>query len=197
MRRLKIAFSLCLLLAAVTVLAACGSDSRDTGPVSTIEAGPVISPSGGSTTIDLDPISLGVLSNAGVSVEAIKPAKLGPRGIVLPIIGGDLTSGTLVGKIEHEGGIAIVAGGRRVAYGDLTVDTAVGQVFAGADEATPILNLDTRRLKRSEDGTDVVVRGIRALIASGASEELNTGLQVSAFKPEQVIGEVTIRVAGP
>lgn len=197
MRRLRlVVLSLSLLASAAALLACGGGDSRDSGPVSTIDAGPAITLTGKSTTIGIDGITSGELANAGVTIEAIEPATLGAKGLSLPIVGGEITRGTLAGKIEHEGGFAVVSGDKRVEYVDLTIDTAVGQVFAGADEGTPIFDLDTRELDRVEADGVIVIRGIVALLGPATAAELNEGLQVSAFRAKQVVGPVTIRAAG-
>jgi hypothetical protein len=183
-------------LAACSALAACGDDSRDSGPVSTIEAGPEITLSGETTTLTLDGYSTGALETAGVTVEAVRPARLERQRLVMPITGGTITDGTLAGEIDHGGGIAFVAGNRRVAYDDLKIDTAVGQVFAGPGGKTPLFDLDTRALNRSDDAGVIVIDGVVAQLASGAAAELNAKLEVAAFRPRLVIGKLTVRAAG-
>jgi hypothetical protein len=183
-------------LAACMALAACGDDSRDSGPVSTIEAGPEITLTGNTTTLTLDGYTSGALETAGVKIEAVDPARHKGLRLVMPITGGTLTEGTLAGEIDTSGGIAFVAGNRRVAYEDLKIDTAVGQVFAGPSGKTPVFDLDTRALSRSDDAGVIVIDGVVALLSSGAAAELNEKLAVAAFKPRLVIGKLTVRAAG-
>lgn len=195
MRRLLL-LALLLSIASAT-LVACGNDDPDTAPVATVPAGERLTITGGRTTITLDPITAGVLSGAGVKVEPLDPAKGSATGLRLPVIGGEITSGTLAGSIEHEGGIAFVAGTRRITYSDLRIDTVAEQVFAGAGTRTPVLDLDLRDVTRDdESGGAIVAKDIGALLAAGAAEELNAGLEVSAFVPNQVIGTITVRVTG-
>jgi hypothetical protein len=177
-------------------LGACGDDSRDSGPVSTIEAGPEITLTGNTTTLALDGYDTGALETAGVEIEAVDPARLKGLRLVMPITGGAITEGTLAGEIQQGGGIAFVAGNRRVAYDDLLIDTAVGQVFAGPGGKTPVFDLDTRALTRSDDAGVIVIDGVVALLSSGAAAELNAKLEVAAFKPRLVIGTLTVRAAG-
>ena len=194
MRRLLL-LAITLVLAA-TALTACGDDEADSGPVSTVEAGEEITINGGRTTLALDGITAGVLHGAGVSVEAVEPATESDRSIRIPVIDGELTKGTLAGSIEHEGGIAFVAGNRRVVYEDLRIDTVAKQMFSGVGTRTPVFDLDLRAVKSVEAGDAIVIDDVVAWLATDAAEELNDGLQVSAFVPRQVIGKVTVRVAG-
>ncbi len=196
MRRLHLAVLLLSLAASALVLTACGGDERDSGPVSTIAAGPELALTGQSSTIGIDGITAGVYANAGVTIEAIEPARISKKGIVLPIVGGQIRRGTLAGKIEHEGGFAVVVGNKRVEYVDLTIDTAVGQVFAGADAGTPVFDLDMRVMSRSDGDGMIVIRGIVALLGAAAASELNEGLQVAVFGAKQTVGPLTIRAAG-
>ena len=195
MRRLPLT-ALFAVLAASMALSACGDDTTDSGPVSTIEAGPEITLSGTDTTIALDGQGTGTLETAGVEVSAIGPARLKAERLVLPIVGGKITEGTLAGQIDNAGGIAFTAGNKRVGYEDLTIDTTVGQVFAGAKGTTPVFDLDTRALQRSDDAGVIVIDDVVALLSSEAARELNEKLEVSAFQPRQVIGKVTVRAAG-
>lgn len=193
-RLLMLALLLCLTSG---VLVACGGDDPDTAPVATVPVGDPISVTGGRTTITLDPITAGVLTGAEVSVEGVAPATASGTSVSLPVVGGKITSGTLAGSIEHDGGIAFVAGKRRITYSDLRIDTVAQQVFAGAGDKTALFDLDLRGLRRSdEDGGTIVVKDIVALLAVDASKELNAGLQVSAFVPSQVMAKVTVRVQG-
>ena len=183
-------------LIASLALGACGNDSRDNGPVSTIEAGPKITLSGISSTLVLDGLTTGTLETAGVKIEAVEPARRKVLRVLMPITGGEITQGTLAGEIDTGGGIAFVAGDRRVEYNHLTIDTAVGQVLAGPSGRTPLFDLDTRALSRSDDAGVIVINGVVALLSSGAASELNDELEIAAFKPRLVIGKLIVRAAG-
>ena len=197
MRRLPRIILVLSLSAAALALPACGSDDeRDDGPVSTIEAGPVITLTGETTAIELDGVTVGGLETAGISIEPVAPAKRSGDSIVMPIVGGSITNGTLAGKIENEGGIAFVADGKKIEYTDLTIDTAVGQVFAGPGQTTPVFDLDTRALDSSDDAGVIVISDVVALLSAAAARELNAGLEVSAFQPKQIVGPLTVRAAG-
>ncbi len=195
MRRLLL---VAILLVGLTLtLTACGGDDApDTAPVSTVEAGAKLALTGARTTIDIDGITGGVLSGSGVSIEPVDPATVKDSSFDIPIVGGEITSGTLTGVIEHEGGIAFVAGDKRIEYTDLRIDTAAEQVLAGTNGSTPIFDLDVTDLTRTEDSGTIVVRGAVALVGTDAAAELNDGLEVSAFRPRQVIGKLTIRATG-
>ncbi len=196
MRRLRLIVLLLVALTAPTLAACGGGDDPDTGPVSTVEAGEELTLSGEKTTLKIDGITGGVLKGGGVTVEAVAPATGKESSISIPVVGGQITSGTLAGAIEHEGGIAFVAGDKRIEYSDLKIDTVAGQVFSGPDGKTPVLDLDVRTLKRAEDGDAIVISDVVVLLATAAAEELNAGLEVTAFKPQQVIGKVTVRATG-
>lgn len=177
-------------------LAACGSDDPDTAPVSTVAAGETFTVTGGRTTITLDAITTGVLTGAGVEVAAGDRAARSGSAITLPVLGGEISSGTLAGSIEHEGAISFVAGKRRVTYSDLRIDTVAQQVFAGAGDRTPVFDLDLGALRSSDADGGIVVRDVVAKLATASARELNSGLEVSAFVPNQVIGKVTVRATG-
>ena len=195
MRRLTL-IAILLVGLAFTLTACGGSDDPDTAPVSTVEAGSALTLSGTSSQLDLDPITSGVLSGAGVTVEAAEPATGAGKKFDVPVIGGKLTSGTLAGTIEHEGGITFVAGDKRVKYSDLKVDTVSEQVFTGDKGTTPVFDLDFGDLQRSDDGGTIVLKQIVATLGIEAARELNAGLEVSAFVPRQVIGKITVRATG-
>ena len=193
-RPLLLALLLCLACAG---LVACGNDDPDTAPVAAGAAGHKITITGGRTTITLDAITAGVMTGAGVTVDGVDPAKASDLSVSLPVVGGAVTSGTLAGSIEHEGGIAFVSGKRRISYSDLRIDTVAEQLYAGAGDKTPVFDLDLRGLKRSAaDGGAIVVKDVVALLSAAAAAELNDGLEVSAFVPAQVMGKVTVRVTG-
>lgn len=181
------------LAVAATGLVACGNDDPDVAPVSTVAAGDKLTLTGGRTTISLDGITAGVLQDAEVSVAAAAPAKGSGTELSIPIIGGEITSGTLAGTIEHEGGIAFRAGNRRVTYSDLTIDTTAEQVYAGTGTRTPVFDLDMHGATSRNEGDQILIDGIVANLAAAAARELNAGLEVSAFVPAQRIGKLTIR----
>ena len=59
-----------------------------------------------------------------------------------------------------------------------------------------MFDLDLRAVESVEAGDAIVIDDVVAWLATDAAEELNDGLQVSAFVPRQVIGKVTVRVTG-
>jgi hypothetical protein len=194
-RRLQLVFLLLLALSAAA-LTACGDDEADSGPVSTVAAGEELTVTGARSTLAVDGITAGVLKGGGVTIEPIEPAASDDASISIPIIDGEITTGTLAGSIDHEGGIAFRANGRRIVYEDLRVDTVAEQVYSGAGTRTPVFDLDMRSMKSLEDGGAILIRDVVASFTAPAAKELNAGLGVSAFVPAQILGKLTMRVTG-
>ena len=56
---------------------------------------------GGSTSLKLDPAVAKVLTDNGVAVAPVKPAKVKKGAIAFPITGGELNTKTAAGTIRH------------------------------------------------------------------------------------------------
>src|SRR5687768_12850321 len=71
-------------------------------------------PKGGATTLALDPGTAQALTDLGVAVSPLRPARAGDAGVAFPVTGGRLDPETYAGRIRHTGGLQLRAGGTRV-----------------------------------------------------------------------------------
>ena len=186
------------LAALLPVLAACGTDTQ--GGPSTIPAGGAqtqpVALTGVATTIALDPLTVGVLSDNNISWAPIPPARRAAEGIRFPITTGDVRPDTLAGTIHHAGGIALTNGRLRVALGDIVINTKTGQLSADAGSGrVALMNLDLSSGKRLDGGNRLVLGDIPTTLTSGAAHALSEALNAPVFTPALPIGRAVISAA--
>jgi hypothetical protein len=186
-----------VLAALLPALAACGDDTQggpSTIPASGAQTQPVAL-TGVATTIVLDPLTVGVLSDNNISWAPIPPARRAAEGIRFPITSGEVRPDTLGGSIRHAGGIALTNGTLRVALRDIVINSTTGQLSAdtGAGRVA-LMNLDLSSGKRLDVGSRLVLGNIPATLTSGAAHALSEALNVSVFTPALPIGIAVISV---
>jgi hypothetical protein len=183
------------LVALLPVLAACGSDTQG-GPSTIPATGAQTQPvtlTGVSTTIALDPLTVGVLSDNNISWAPIPPARRAAEGIRFPITSGEVRPDTLGGSIRHAGGIALTNGRLRVALRDIVINTTTGQLSADAGAGrVALMNLDLSSGKRLDVGSRLVLGDIPTTLTSKAAHALSEALNVSVFTPALPIGIAVI-----
>ena len=186
-----------VLAALLPALAACGSDTQG-GPSTIPDSGTRTQPvalTGVATTIALDPLTVGVLSDNNISWAPIPPARRAAEGIRFPITSGDVRPDTLAGVIHHAGGIALTNGRLRVTLGDIVINTKTGQLTADAGSGpVPLMNLDLSSGKRLDGGNRLVLGEIPTTLTSGAAHALSEALNAPVFTPALPIGFAVISV---
>jgi hypothetical protein len=182
----------------VLLLAGCGGGDTQGGPSTPpVDAGQNVRLDGRATTLDLDLLTIGVMADNQVQLGAVRPAVAVSNRARFPITGGEVSSGTVVGTIDHAGGLLLKKGERVVTVSGLVVDTRVGQLFARVGTRRMALaNLDVGLEKRRDRGSTIVVTDIPATLTVDAARALNDGLGSSVFVANLPLGIATIRATG-
>jgi hypothetical protein len=145
---------------------------------------------GGTTTLRLDASAARALSSLGVAVAPVSPSRARSTGITFPITGGAVRATDARGRITHDGGLRLRAGGTTVALRDFTIavraDHSTISAAVGDDRVSPFLvDLSDAELARTDGGvrvSGVVVRlsgvGARALNRAFGTDALRRGLRL-------------------
>lgn len=151
---------------------------------------------GGATTLKLNPGTAQALTDAGARVAPVRPAKVRGGGIAFPITGGALDTANARGRIDHSGGLAFRAGGKRVVIKNFRVHVGARRAIltaqAGGDRLT-VLSLNLAKAKVSRRGFGFKVTGVRAVLAGQAAKALNAAFGVDLFSRGLPIGKVSVR----
>lgn len=191
------------LIVLVALLAGCGSSDEQGGPSTAPAAGPeqaAVAIDSGSTTLDIDLQTAGVLVDNGLEIAAVAPARQtgsGVRDLALefPIIGGEIRPDTFSGRIEHAGGLSVSDGAGRVVFRKVVVNITGRQLTADAGAGRiPLLNLDVGPSTRSERGETLELSGVRATLTATAANALSDVLSTAVLRAAQIVGTLTIRV---
>lgn len=193
-------------------LAACGSKSSSTTtPSASGAASSSASPStstattttsapstvvGKSTDVVVNPAVSAALKHQGITVTAVAPATA-KTTLLFPVSGGQVVVATLVGTINHTGGLTFSHSGKSVTLTNFVINTNTKQMTATVGgQSVPIFALNLASLKRvSGPHATVVASGIRLTVTSQAATALNSGLGVSTFKGGMAFGIATLTVA--
>lgn len=177
-------FCLAAALAAVTMLLAVPA------------AGAEVKLAGGATTLKLAPATAQALAQNGVSVTPLNPARVRGGGVAFPITGGSIDPARARGRIDHSGGLALTAGGTRVALRSFRVHVGARRAIltarAGGGRLT-VLSLSLARAKVTRKGLGTTVRGVRAVLSGQAAKALNAAFDTGLFQRGLPIGAVTVR----
>ena len=201
-------------------LAACGDDEGGSGsssgvaqPAAAIPDMSVAAGGGGTTSVKLDPDTLGALTDLGVTPDAFGTAKITDGSIVFPITGGnvavyakDAVKRYVQGQVQHEGsGLSLTAGGKTVVVGNFNVDPTASIVYGDVAldkkvvaTSIPILSLDGRTLMTPTVADGVAtLEGSGVYLTEGAAELLNTTFGVDALSGATKIGVAKIEAKVP
>ena len=190
-RILRLTLALGLIVALALVAAACGDDDDDGD-----DTGGEITLTGVETTLSLDSTLAALLERNDVTVEPIAPASASDDGITFPITGGTIDSETLVGTIEHAGGLRFSAGGEEVAVTDFVIDTTNDTLTATADgDQLRLLAVNLDDFARSSDGDIILLEGVTTTLVPEAAVILNRTFGVVLFEEGIEVGDVTIRAS--
>jgi hypothetical protein len=192
--RLPLALAIALI---ALVLAGCGEDQQGGASAIPVDPGPEVDLTGRATTLELDLLTIGVLVDNEVRLGAVRPAVAVSNRASFPITGGAVTQNTVIGTIDHAGGLLLTKGDRSVTVSGLVADTRSRQLIArvGA-RRMPLANLDLGFVKRTERGDTIVVTRIPAILTVAAANALNDRLGSSVFVANLPLGSATIRATG-
>jgi hypothetical protein len=150
---------------------------------------------GGSTTLRLAPGTAKALDDLGVTVGIVRPARPAKAGPAFPIIGGRVDATTLAGRVRHNGGLTLSAGGTTVRATRYTIRIKKrSDITAKVGPArVRLLSLDLSKAKITKHGRRVKVARVKAFLTRPAAKALNAAFGVTAFKAGLRVGTATIR----
>jgi hypothetical protein len=204
--------AIAVMVAAGLVVAACssgssgsntssGSTAATSGTSSSTPPAITYAPAqatvtGKSTDVVVNPAVSAALKQAGVAVTAVAPATA-KTTLLFPVSGGQIVVATLVGTVDHTGGLTFSHSGKSVTLTNFVINTNTKQVTATVGrQSMPIFDLKLASLKRASgpQGT-VVASNIKLTVTSQAATALNSGLGVTTFKGGMNFGIATLTVA--
>ena len=201
-----------VIVAAGLVVAACGSSSSSSNGSSSSTAATSDTSSstsatttyapasatviGKSTDVVVNPAVSAAFKHAGITVTAVAPAT-GKTTLLFPVSAGQIVVATLVGTVDHTGGLTFSHIGKSVTLTNFVVNTSTKQLTATVGgQSMPIFDLNLAALKRASGGhRTVVASNIKLTVTSQAAIALNSGLGVSTFKGGMNFGTATLTVA--
>lgn len=154
---------------------------------------------GGSTSLVLDPTAAGALTSLGVSVGPVSPAGLnGDGSIGFPITKGRVDAKTLVGFINHSGGLAFTKGSTRVELTNFRITIGANPTLSAVLGGTrvDILTLDLARAKIAISDRNVAVGPVIAKLTKGAADALNAAFGTTALTDGLTIGVANVAAEG-
>ncbi len=188
------------------LLGACSSNNNSNAaptPSATINT-----LTGVSTSVDLDPGTLKVLTDNKVMVAPVAPATAAVNGTTttatFPITGGNVSIYPqtalpfIRGKVTHSGGITFSAGDKSLTATDFIVDPGASTLTATVGgKQVPLLDLDGSKVQVGKDAQGhVLLDGTVAKLSDAAAGALNTTFGVTLFKAGIPLGVVHIVAAG-
>jgi hypothetical protein len=199
------------IVAAGLVVAACsGSPSRSTVssstaatsgtsssmPTTTRYASARATVIGKSTDVTVNPAVSAALERAGITITAVAPATA-KTTLLFPVSGGQIVVATLVGTVNHAGGLTFSHGGKSITLTTLVINTKMKQLTATVGgQPMPIFDLNLASPKRGSGlhGT-IVASNIKLTVTFPAATALDNALGVSTFKAGMKFGIATLTVA--
>ena len=134
----------------------------------------------GTTNLHLNAATAGVLTDVGLSVAPIGPAKASGLRVAFPITGGAIDPATAAGRVTHSGGLAFSSHGTTVRLKDFTVNTTRSTpvlTAAVGSARIPLASIDLSKAKvirRGSGGIGTWVVRAEANLTSAAAAALNS-----------------------
>jgi hypothetical protein len=148
--------------------------------------------SGGNTSLKVDGGTAKALAANGVSVKALKPAKVKGGSIDFPVTGGEISSDGAKGSIKHSGGLKFKAGGESLSAKSFVIELNKGKLTAKVGPArVPLLKLDTSKAKITRQGLDTELANVKGSLTTAAARALNATFDVRLFKSGIPVGKTT------
>ena len=162
-------------LGALTVAVAAGAAIAPSAIAAQGDSVPV---AGGSTNLHLNAATAGVLSDAGLSVAPVGPAKAAGLRVSFPITGGRIDPSTAVGRVSHSGGLAFSSHGTTVRLTNFLVRTTGSPVLTAAvgKARIPLASIDLSKaavIRRGSGGIGTWVVRAQANLTPAAAGALN------------------------
>lgn len=164
---------------------------------------------GVGTTLTLNAATAAALSGLGVKVAPEGTATASGGAVTFPITSGYVEihsdvhhhPGYIEGSIEHYGsGLTLSAGSTTVTLSDFVVDPGNSLLYAnvnGTPDASPVLQLDGRKVSVSKNGSgDVVLNGTVANLTGAAASALDSAFDTHAIKGGTPLGTVHLVAKG-
>lgn len=132
----------------------------------------------GTTDLHLNAATAGVLTDAGLSVAPIGPARATGLRVAFPITGGSIDPSTAVGRVTHSGGLAFSSHGTTVRLTNFVVRTTGAPVLTAAVGAAriPLASIDLSEasvIRRGSGGIGTWVVRAQANLTPAAAAALN------------------------
>jgi hypothetical protein len=198
--------AIAVIVAAGLVVAACGSSSSSTtsatsGTSSSTPATTRYAPAkatvvGRSSDVVVNPAVSAALKQAGITVSAVAPATA-KTTLIFPVSGGQIVVATLVGTVDHAGGLTFSHSGKRVTLTNFVINTKKQRLTATVGgQSMPIFHLNLASLKRTSGPHHAVVASnIKLIVTPQAAAALNSGLGARTFKAGMDFGIATLTLA--
>jgi hypothetical protein len=165
---------------------------------------------GVSTSVDLDPATVKVLSDNKVTVTPVAPATVSQNGgtttVSFPITQGYVAvyptdqPSYIRGTFSHSGGLTFTAGGKSLQVTDFIVNPGTSMLSAtvgGSGSVAQILDLDGTNVKVSQDAEGHTrLDGTVAKLSATGAEALDKTFGVSLFKAGIPLGVVHVVARG-
>jgi hypothetical protein len=151
---------------------------------------------GKSTDVVVNPAVSAALKHTDITVTAVAPATA-KTTLLFPVSGGQIVVATLVGTVDHTGGLTFSHSRKRVTLTNFVIHTNTKELTATVGgHPMPIFDLNLASFKRASGPRDTVVASdIKLTVTSQAATALNSGLGVSTFKGGMNFGIATLTVA--
>lgn len=161
-------------------------------------AGATVPVEDGQTNLHLNAATAKALSDLGVSVAPVGPARADGLRVSFPIDGGRIDPETAAGTIDHEGGLAFTSGRATVRVTDFTVRTNVSKPYLAArvgNGRIRLLNLDLSDaavIRRGPGRVGTWAVRVRSTLTAQAAAALNAAFG-SSLTGGIAIGRVDLR----
>lgn len=200
--------AIAVIVAAGLVVTACGSPSSSTssssaatnGTTSSVPPTTRYAPAqatviGKSTDVVVNPAVSAALKRADITVAAVAPATAATT-LFFPISGGQIVVATLVGTVDHTGGLTFSHSGKTVTLKNFVINTNTKQLTATVGgQSLPIFDLNLASTSRASGPYgSIVASNIKLAVTSQAATALNGGFGVSTFKAGMNFGIATLTV---
>jgi hypothetical protein len=195
-RRLITSVAALVAVAAVLAPATAGASSANT-----------VKLRGEATTLQTDPATTKALISNGILPLPVQPASIGAaswhRGLSLrytfPITSGRVDAASLVGHINHSGGLEFVnvANGHTLTLTNFRIQISAHPGMTAAVNGDPksrvrILDLDLSNATIVKHPPTVKVDGVKATLTSTAASALNSSLGVNLFSAGITLGTANV-----
>ena len=155
--------------------AAVAAGAAVAAPAASAATVPVAS---GVTNLHLNAATAGVLTDAGLAVAPVGPAKASGLRVSFPVTGGAIDPATAVGRVAHSGGLAFSSHGTTVRLTNFVVRSTGAPVLTAAvgNARIPLASIDLSKasvIRRGSGGIGTWVVRAQANLTPAAAAALN------------------------